>query len=325
MLHSHPPFWFAHRTNQKTGGKGWIRTSELKRGQIYSLLALTTHPPFHKVYFVFKTKQQYYAVFLLLCQAFFYIIDYMKNVKALFIDCDGVLYDDIGGSDNIEGIYKTLDQYGISQEEFHQTRAELKKNEVRGVFNSVRELCKKYHTEFNEFAAHTVANTDYSYISPDPEMLNLLKNLATVMPIYIVTNNTRPHLNKIFDCLRGNSSSTDLSEELGIRVITIEDTLEYNSNFGHKVFHPKQMHNQFIKLCDKIKQPPACVALIDDTERIRHKAEKQGLVPIATTGPKETKQNLFTLYEIIQKERTDERAKAKRPISLRKARGRAGH
>ena len=41
----------------KNGGKGWIRTSELKRGQIYSLLALTTHPPFHKVPFVsFKNK-----------------------------------------------------------------------------------------------------------------------------------------------------------------------------------------------------------------------------------------------------------------------------
>ncbi len=29
------------------GGKGWIRTTVLRRGQIYSLLPLTTRPPFH--------------------------------------------------------------------------------------------------------------------------------------------------------------------------------------------------------------------------------------------------------------------------------------
>ena len=29
------------------GGRGWIRTSVRSRGQIYSLLPLTTRPPFH--------------------------------------------------------------------------------------------------------------------------------------------------------------------------------------------------------------------------------------------------------------------------------------
>ena len=33
------------RTDAATGGEGWIRTSVLVRGQIYSLLPLTTRPP----------------------------------------------------------------------------------------------------------------------------------------------------------------------------------------------------------------------------------------------------------------------------------------
>ena len=83
VLHSHPTLIHL-KANQKTGGKGWIRTSELKRGQIYSLLALTTHPPFHKVCSDFKTKRRYYAVFLLLCQAFFCRIHFYGKYKSPF-------------------------------------------------------------------------------------------------------------------------------------------------------------------------------------------------------------------------------------------------
>jgi len=69
------------------------------------------------VHFVFKTKRRYYAVFLLLCQAFFYIIFLMKNIQALFIDCDNVLYDDTECSNNSTvkaGLNKTLEQFDIS-------------------------------------------------------------------------------------------------------------------------------------------------------------------------------------------------------------------
>ena len=33
----------------ENGGEGWIRTSVRLRGQIYSLLPLTTRPPLHEV------------------------------------------------------------------------------------------------------------------------------------------------------------------------------------------------------------------------------------------------------------------------------------
>ena len=132
------------------------------------------------------------------------------------------------------------------------------------------------------------------------------------MPVYIVTNNTRPHLNKIFDCLRGSSSQKDLSAELGVYVITVESTLEYNPNLGHETFYPKQMRNQFVKLCDKIKKHPSCVGVLDDTERICRKAEKQGLIPISTTGPAETKQNLSELYKMALTQKINEKCQRDR-------------
>ena len=39
----------ANARHLKSGGKGWIRTTVLRRGQIYSLLPLTTRPPFHEI------------------------------------------------------------------------------------------------------------------------------------------------------------------------------------------------------------------------------------------------------------------------------------
>ncbi|VXC42897.1 hypothetical protein SPHINGO8AM_130144 [Sphingomonas sp. 8AM] len=37
-----------NRSDRRVGGRDWIRTSVHLRGQIYSLLPLTTRPPFHE-------------------------------------------------------------------------------------------------------------------------------------------------------------------------------------------------------------------------------------------------------------------------------------
>src|SRR3954453_8584472 len=39
----------AYKPMRRNGGEGWIRTSVRLRGQIYSLLPLTTRPPLHEV------------------------------------------------------------------------------------------------------------------------------------------------------------------------------------------------------------------------------------------------------------------------------------
>jgi FMN phosphatase YigB (HAD superfamily) len=243
----------------------------------------------------------------------------MENIKALFIDCDGVLYNDAeNADDNIVNISlgKTLAPYGISMDEFNQTRAALKEEGIRGLFNSVLDLCNRYHIKFDDFAVKMVNNTDYSQIPNDPEMLELLKKVATCVPVYIVTNNTAPHLIKIFDLLRGKTSPQSPQEELGIHLISIEDTLAFDRECQRTIFHPKQMKDQFKKLCAQVDLLPEQVALIDDTERIRKKAEKQGVVPIATEGPQETKE---ILRRIIH-----EKSKPERAVFIREARCCAG-
>ena len=104
----------------------------------------------------------------------------MKKAKALFIDCDGVLYDkrECTDRDIAElGLNETLAQYHISPEEFTQARLALKKQEVRGLFNTILSLCKKYNIDFDEFATNMASNENCSKISADLDMLTLLKKV----------------------------------------------------------------------------------------------------------------------------------------------------
>ena len=52
------------RNDAATGGEGWIRTSVLVRGQIYSLLPLTTRPPLQLEPQIMPWKQQPERYFL---------------------------------------------------------------------------------------------------------------------------------------------------------------------------------------------------------------------------------------------------------------------
>ena len=198
----------------------------------------------------------------------------MKNVRAIFVDCDGVLYDrdQCTNHDMVDiGFGKTFERYHIPFQEFDQKHHELKHRGIRGVWNAVLALCNKYNIAFDDFTKYMVANTDYSRISQDSEMLNLLQRLGAVMPVYIVTNNSTPHLNKIFSCLNGGIPFKNPQEELNIHFISIENTL------SDGVFHSKKMDGQLTNLCQQFGYKPQEVLLLDDTESVRKKALEQGL------------------------------------------------
>ena len=239
----------------------------------------------------------------------------MKNVKALFIDCDGVLYDKKECTNQdiaIIGLDKTLAQYNISLKEFNQRHEDLRQAGVRGIFNAVLDLCVARGVPFNNFANSMVNNTNYSRISPDPEMLKLLKMTSKILPIYIVTNNSTPHLNKIFACLNNGIFLQDVQKELNIHFFAIESTLSGG------IFHSKKMEKQLTNLCTQIGCKPSEVLLLDDTESVRKIAAEQGLqiTKKAIENPKETK----TILRSVLNERT----KTQGSVSLRKTCGGLG-
>ncbi|MBQ3696273.1 MAG: HAD family hydrolase [Alphaproteobacteria bacterium] len=211
----------------------------------------------------------------------------MKNVKALFIDCDGVLYDKKECTDEditTVGLGKTLAEYNLFLDEFDEIHAKLKKNKIRGFFNAVLALCQRHDIEFAEFAQKLVNNINYRRISKDLELLDLLKKVK--LPVYIVTNNTRVHVEKIFAYLKGGVPFKDVQKELGVKFVAIEDTLKDG------IFHSKKMENMLTELCAQSGLKPEEVLLLDDSENVYKVALAQGLQAYLISSPKETKEIL---------------------------------
>ena len=232
----------------------------------------------------------------------------MKKIKALFIDCDGVLYDkknctyeDIA----VIGFGKTLDQFGITRERADKRHAELKAKNIHGLYNVVLDLSRQDGFSFSKFAAQMIQNVDYSRIPQDKALLSLLKQIGQKMPVYFVTNNTYPHLLRILSCLNGRPVR-NVFKEFHIIPITLEKTLHNN------VFHPKKTEHQFLNLCTQIGQMPYDVLLLDDTGNVCAAAKQQGLNVIQIQGPEQTKQIIRGVL--------NETSNNKRPLSVRKTR-----
>lgn len=236
----------------------------------------------------------------------------MKNIKALFIDCDGVLYDKDKLSYHdmaVAAFSKTIAKYGLTPEEVEQKHKEQNKQGIHGLFNVALSLCNKRHIPFHNFAFQMSKNTDYSRIPEDKEMLFLLKKLGKKIPTYIVTDNTWLHLLTILSQLNGKKLK-DIYTPLNIIPLTIENSL-YEG-----FFHPKRVGNQFEVLCIQTNQKPENVLVLDDTVAVCEAANNQGLQTIQISGPEHTK--------IILRSILDARTKTKRSVSIRKTRDRAG-
>jgi len=247
-----------------------------------------------------------------------FIDNHIKNVKAVFIDCDGVLYPPEACTDEeiaVKGLNAALAEYKIPRDELDQARADLKKKKIRGMFNAVRVLCERRGIPFNEFAKLMASKIDYSHIPEDAELLDLLRNVGKVMPVYIVTNNTRPHLEKVFSCLRGGRVCQDTQNDLNIKFISIEETSE------NGIFHSKKMEGQWTALCRRvskeIRRPlkPENFLVLDDSQSILDEAVDQNLSIYAIQHPRDTKEMLRRLLE---------KSKNERCLSLRKTCDRTG-
>lgn len=228
----------------------------------------------------------------------------MNKTKAIFIDCDGVLYDkqyctyeDIA----VVALEKTLAKYNIPYSEFQTKRIELRNKGVHGLINTILKLCQSKGIPFGEFSKEMVKNTDYSRIPKDTEMLKLLQQAGTVKAIYIVTNNTRPHLEKVLSCLKGEDTPVEFSK-LNVYPITIEETL-YDG-----MFHPKKVTGQFKDLCAAVGEKPQNVLMLDDTQEVCDAAINQGVKTFLIQCPGDTK--------TILKGVINEKSKPKRHFSL---------
>ena len=192
----------------------------------------------------------------------------MQEVQAVFVDCDGVLYDVdlLTYEEMVSACQMASKELGLSLDNFDEVRANLKQKGFHGLYNTVLKLCQAQNIAFEKIADRMVEMLDYSRIKPNPELLDLLQCVSQKRKVYIFTNNTYVHLNRIFNCLFGK----DVAQS-GINVITIESTL------GNGFFYPKRMPGVFQHWCKKIGVLPQNALMLDDTDNVIQAAKEQGL------------------------------------------------
>ena len=192
----------------------------------------------------------------------------MQEVQAVFVDCDGVLYDVnlLTYDEIVASARQAGNNLGLDWADFDKIRSDLRSQGYHGFYNTVLKLCQAQGIDFGDLAQKMTELLDYSRIGPNPELLVLLQKVAQKKKLYIFTNNTRAHLEKIFDCLFGCTiAQSDLS------VITAESTLE------NGYFYPKRMTGVLSKWCQKIGILPQNTLMLDDTNSVIEAAQKEGL------------------------------------------------
>ncbi len=192
----------------------------------------------------------------------------MQEVQAVFVDCDGVLYDvDLLTYEEMVSACKSAAcELGLNLNNFDEVRENLKQKGFHGLYNIILKLCQAQNKSFEKIADRMVEFLDYSRILPNPDLLVLLQQVAEKKKVYIFTNNTYAHLNRIFMCLFDKNLV-----QSGIKAITIEDT--YSDGF----FYPKRMENVFTSWCQKIGVLPQNTLMLDDTDNVIQAAKEQGL------------------------------------------------
>lgn len=192
----------------------------------------------------------------------------MPKIQTIFVDCDGVLYNQnlLTYEEIVDAGRRSGLRLGLDWTDFDKIHEQLKNLGFRGFYNTVLKLCQAQGISFQKLAKGMTEILDYSKIQPNPELLNLLQKISQKRNVYIFTNNTRVHLEKIFECLFGCTV-----DQSGLPAITAESTLE------NGCFHPKRMPGVLTKWCKKVGSLPQNTLMLDDSERVIESAQAEGL------------------------------------------------
>ena len=192
--------------------------------------------------------------------------------KTLIIDCDGVLYPASMLTlrefvDAMKDTYRNdLKVDGATQEKV--SKETLAKNRL-GMFNYINAMCNETGHNFDDFCHKMQDKIDYSKISPDVSLYNMLVNEAKKNHVVILTNNHMSHLDKVLQQRFGKTVFE--MQEAGIECFDIKSTMR------NGVFYPKQDPKALSIFTDRLGVNPQDCVLIDDTKRNLDAAKQIGM------------------------------------------------
>lgn len=156
----------------------------------------------------------------------------MKNI---IMDCDGVLYplSELPTLRIISAAKETYredlgitgeEQAGISEQTIHDGRL--------GLFNYIKALCEYKNFNFNKFCDNMAERIDYGNIRPNMSLWKKLQSLSNQYNLAILSNNSRPHIEKVTQRLFSKSISE--MEDAGIKIFDITSLKGFDGWFRPK-------------------------------------------------------------------------------------------
>lgn len=181
--------------------------------------------------------------------------------EVLLIDCDGVLFPEtcLPITEINQAIRETATKRGYQHKDLVDAKNRAVQNHEIGLFNVVWELVNKNINVYEDFCTEAFSLINYSRISKNEKLLELLKHISQYYDIYIATNNHYLHVKNVISKL----FELDLNEQSFINVIDITKTLH------NGCFHPKQSFEGleiYAKLAKSI--PQKCILLDDNAVNV---------------------------------------------------------
>ncbi|MFV0626527.1 MAG: HAD family hydrolase [Alphaproteobacteria bacterium] len=193
--------------------------------------------------------------------------------QTLIVDCDGVLYpkESLQLQEFVSAMNETVLKFGISKENYEKISSETK-DQKPGMYNFIYALCDSNDKKYADFCQEMTQKVDYSRIERDEPLFELLKSMndGKNFDVVILTNNTRPHLEKVFDKLFDRSVE-EFEYESGVMCYDITD-MKYGD-----LFYPKQSQIGLKLFSQQISKKPQECILVDDTSRNLEAAKNVGM------------------------------------------------
>lgn len=188
--------------------------------------------------------------------------------KTLVLDCDGVIYPitDIPNAVFIKAFKDAVYSMGVSEAQYQEASSRSKARKALGLFNFAREICQDFGVSFDVLCNNFVKRLDYTRLSRDMELLDLICQAQQKYNLAIYTNNHIKHLDKVLAAKFGKNS-----KDIGFVCFDITST------FFNNIFHPKKSDLGLLMVAEKLGQEPKNCILIDDAEINCEKAKSIGM------------------------------------------------
>lgn len=191
-----------------------------------------------------------------------------SEIRLIILDCDGVLYPQTQLSMNHikKAVVQTYQEYGFSLELLNQASVNAKSKGHRGLFNYLVHVCRLGDIKQEKLLTTLFNHVDYSLIRPNPQLLKQIRAVSKHIPVCVLTNNHKMHLERVFHRVFGLTTG-----ESGIPCFDI--TSMYNGTY----YLAKQTKEGLSVFCAKQNIQPHMACIYDDTPEIIESATRIGM------------------------------------------------